>query len=653
VSGSVHGFIIQGGTQEVTGVVFSTILSGGAQVMLSGGSAWDTVVSSGGIVGSGGWNYGSTVIQQNGSASDAIFEFGSLTLSGGSLLGTNTIRNATLSGDSATLTGGNSLVFAPASGSSVVVAGGFSIIGNGSLSHQGPGTLAFNGSAVTASLAVSGAALTGSGTVGSLDFAGGASFAPVLDIASPSGGVFTVSGAVTGLAGATLAPAWRAAPLSAGQSVSFLILDAASLDNSAGFGTPDDLVMATYSQSASAGGLGSRLYLNAVGRATSLQTNYGYAMTPNAFNAAGVLDNADALGLLPDLMDAIRLLPADAAGVAGAVNQLHPEAAATAQLTGVQAVRLFDLNIPTIRGLDVQLGGAAAAASADALGSITFSRPNAFTLFAMPFGSWAERKSGDRYSGYSLDLGGFALGGLRTLGNFQYGFAAGYSRQRLEMKEFSARNDADLLHLVLFAGWKPGNLFVDASIGYSRAWNDSERKIAFPGYTAKNAGKFGQDFWSGRLALGYIFELPAGVNLIPGIGLDHVHARARGYRESGSPAAAAVAANSYQSLELPVSLNLEKTFRTSSGAIIIPRVGAAWIPELADRNAATGASFVQAPAAGRFEARSLSPGRNRGQLSAGVRARLNGRTTLGVDYSFDFAEKYANHNLGASIGIDF
>ena len=46
-------------------------------------------------------------------------------------------------------------------------------------------------------------------------------------------------------------------------------------------------------------------------------------------------------------------------------------------------------------------------------------------------------------------------------------------------------------------------------------------------------------------------------------------------------------------------------------------------------------------------------GRSLGRISGGVRIDLKRDVSLGVDYTFGFANRYISHNLGANLNISF
>ena len=324
----------------------------------------------------------------------------------------------------------------------------------------------------------------------------------------------------------------------------------------------------------------------------------------------------------------------------------------SATLAAADAARVFSRQLPSL--FDPAATGREAVASTMALASPSHERDGALSFFASPFGIWSQRDGRERVDGYDVDGGGVAVGAYKTAGIFRFGAAAGYGSQRQKMKEFSGRVDADILHTAVFGGTRVGNVFADVSLGYSRTWNRAERNVVFPGFaTLKHNADYGQDVWTGRVSFGYVGEVGNGVRIIPELGLDALHARSGTIREKGAAASLNLAASGYTSLELPVSIRVDKPFHFGKCTIATPYLAAAWIPELNGRKPSASGSFVSIPSAGSFTSEMRLPGRTRGRVSAGLRLDTGGRVSLGVDYSLDFARSYRTHTFSASFGLGF
>ena len=499
---------------------------------------------------------------------------------------------------------------------------------------------------------------TQNGTIsGNLTFNGGA-FRPELDASAVSTDVATfsspapllaVSGNVTGMAGATIAPVWKAnTPLASGSTASFLVLKADSLDSTSGFGSTTKLVKAIYSQRVEGN---NELYLDVTGKNAELQNNYGSSFSPNASSLAGVLDRADNLAVLPGVMTAIGNLPDNGPVVNHAIDRLSPDVFPTSLLTGVASVRSFQQSLPSA------FSQSGKGAQSDSLIFFDEEKPslkNGTSFFFNPYGSFTNQRSRDRFHGYDLNVGGISFGAVNTLDHsVWFGIAGGYNHQKLDLKGQSSSLEADQVAVSLFGGKLVGPFVLEGGLGYAHSWNDSSRRIDFSGYHAANDGSFSQDFVFGRFNVSYVHTLRNDWRVVPSGGIDAVFARSGGFTESGPDSALKVKSASYHSIEFPIAVQFEKTFKTTEGAKVTPRFSMAWIPQVGDRYGKTTAAFAEAPSAGTFGTRSISSDRSHARASLGVDARLTDKWSFQMDYAVDVGSSRTGHNVFASFRKSF
>lgn len=312
--------------------------------------------------------------------------------------------------------------------------------------------------------------------------------------------------------------------------------------------------------------------------------------------------------------------------------------------TGVHATRAFQSVIPSFRDkLPV--------APVAALASPTCNNIPKLDIFASPFGGWMKQKMHGGHAGYDIDGGGVAVGATKSWDALTLGLAAGYSRQRTTMSGMDGRVDADMLHTALFAGVDLGNIFIEGIAGYGRSWNDARRSLSYGAFdTFSYASHFRQNIWSASVTAGYNVELPLQWRLTSSVALDAVWVRAGEKRESGALASLHMEKSRYTSVELPISLMLEKRV-TRAGKTLAPWIEAAWIPELGDRRPTATMRFTGNSAAGSFRT-SVAAARSRGRVAAGLRGEV-GSVSLNVGYTFEFSGSHSNHALNASIGMAF
>ena len=216
------------------------------------------------------------------------------------------------------------------------------------------------------------------------------------------------------------------------------------------------------------------------------------------------------------------------------------------------------------------------------------------------------------------------------------------------MKNYDARINGDLFHAALFAGRTFGNYALDVSAGYARGWNDAYRNVVFPGYwTFGNRASFYQDIWTIRSQIGKVWQLRNRTRLVSGIALDYAGVHGSSFEESGDYTALRLESSTYHSLELPISLTLDKTYCVY-GTKWTPYISGAWTPELLGGHSSTTASFVTRDVIGAFETRTLRSIGSYGSMVAGFK-REHHATTVEVDYAFDFARNYEEHNMALSL----
>ena len=639
---------INGGTQFVgsnASVFSTTVNSGGSQIISGRGTASGTTINSRGL----------QVVDNNGTASDTMINYeGYQSVSAGGTASGTTVEN-----------GGLQTVFEGGTATDTTLDnGGLQIVSSGGIVSN----VTLNSGAIQklAGGEIRGNATYNQGTVlhtqngtisGNLTFNGGA-FRPELDAPAVNTDITTfsspapllaVSGNVTGMAGATIAPVWKAnTPLALGSTASFLVLKADSLDSTSGFGSTTKLVKAIYSQRVEGN---NELYLDVTGKNAELQNNYASSFSPNASSLAGVLDRADNLAVLPGVMTAIGNLPDDGRVVNHAIDQLSPDVLPTSLLTGVASIRSFQQSLPSA------FGQSGKGAQSDNLMFFDEEKPslkNGTSFFVNPYGSFTNQRSRDRFHGYDLNVGGISFGAVNTLDHsVWFGIAGGYNHQKLDLKGQSSSLEADQVAVSLFAGKLVGSFVLEGGLGYAHSWNDSSRRIDFSGYHAANDGSFSQDFVFGRFNVSYVHTLRNDWRVVPSGGIDAVFARSGGFTESGPDSALKVKSASYHSIEFPIAVQFDKTFKTKKGAKVTPRFSLAWIPQVGDRYGKTTAAFAEAPSAGTFETRSISSDRSHARASVGVDARLTDKWSFQMDYAVDVGSSRTGHNVFASFRKSF
>lgn len=296
---------------------------------------------------------------------------------------------------------------------------------------------------------------------------------------------------------------------------------------------------------------------------------------------------------------------------------------------------------------------------------------NTWVAWGAPFFSWDRRRSdGDTY-GYNLYSGGGAVGVSRLFGDSSFlGVAAGYDYRKQTMRDgLDQRIKADAMHLALYGGTAIDAFFIDAHLGWSRAWQRSDRNTAAYGlYPGEHlTGDYHDDVYSAGAKVGYVWTFDNEMRLIPTVGLDYNHVRQSAMNEGTNypggyfpSAALSKSGASYDSVRVPVMLAVNRTFETGyegDRKLWTPEIRGGWVPRFGPKRATVDVTTYGLP----FNAgnpatasiQSIDPGTSYGTVGAGLAVQFNDRFGLGVDYDFLFGSRYTGHNVGANVWLDF
>jgi len=282
---------------------------------------------------------------------------------------------------------------------------------------------------------------------------------------------------------------------------------------------------------------------------------------------------------------------------------------------------------------------------------------NRTRIRASGFGGWTTQKSSSGFSGYKYDSQGIAIGVDRMLAeSLSIGFAAGFSKGDLKIRDLDYRNKPDILNLALTAAYAHASgFYASAILGYGHAWNKYTVDIdpLFGGGT--KTGKHGSDIWSANVELGYVRELPNDFFLAPSLGLEYSHLRNNGWTESVSDPAV-LAPNRFDrsrenNLGIPVGLRANKRFALVNSGVIVPELRASWTGYPKRAIPSINAGFEGMPGAATM--RGVDPGRSHWRLGAGLSGRANDRVDFRVNYDFDVRRGFRGHNVMAGVGLSF
>jgi hypothetical protein len=284
----------------------------------------------------------------------------------------------------------------------------------------------------------------------------------------------------------------------------------------------------------------------------------------------------------------------------------------------------------------------------DRNGGYSFAGGNS-AIWADYIGAWAKRNGDSRIDGYKVTSNGVALGYEYRLGQFTFGAALGYARAHTKVSDYSLNTKTDSFNMALYADYNhAGGFFARAGLGLSYGWNDYEAH----GPSFNRSGKYDNAVWNIRADIGYAIRTSA-VNIIPTFGVHFATRHQDGWTDKDKSAfvlnGKARGRNDY-TFDLPLEVRVNKAF-VFGGIVVAPeaRVGVTY----AAKKDRPKLNYGLQGAPGSYGVNGVDPGRARGVLGLGAKAKFGSMVDAGLDYSFEVGRRFRQHNLTASVGVSF
>lgn len=517
----------------------------------------------------------------------------------------------------ATLTGTNTEVAA------------FAVLGGGAYVN---GTMAG-----TAFSVADGALLGGSGTVGAINALAGAVIAPG---AEGSVGTLTVAGNVTFAAGSVYQ-----LDINAVDGADKIVAATATLNG--GLVTP--VAGAKFSPGASytilstSGGVTgdfagvdiARVFLDFALVNDGYDVDLNVSRNGRSFASVGATPNQRATGAGTETLgpgnavyDAVLDLPT-VASAQGAFDQLSGEIHASIQTALLEDSR-FLRNAVWDRLREAQ---------AEAPG-----------LWVQGFGSWGTFGGDGNAADLDRTLGGVFLGAdTVAFDSWRLGAVAGYSKSDFDVNDRSSSGSSNDYSLGVYAGTSWGPAAFRSGLAYT--WHDieTERGVAFPGFTdalssSSNAGTF-QLF--GELGYGFAVN---GATLEPFVNLAYVNLSADSFTETGGAAALSGTSETLNTGFSTLGLRASDSFAFGSyTATAKGLVG--WSAAFGDTDTAMSMSYVSGSVP--FAVSGVPLAENALVVEAGLDLALSPIAAVGIAYGGMFGSDLSDQSFTAKLDIKF
>ncbi len=341
-------------------------------------------------------------------------------------------------------------------------------------------------------------------------------------------------------------------------------------------------------------------------------------------------------------------------------NSASAEFFADSMLTSLAVQREFRNTMPSIRNYSQ---------TAHMRSGSNFCTPESnWVMWDTPFITREKRDTNDGYLGYKTNIGGFATGISRLLGESSaIGLAVGYDyRKMYNTDDYHWRGRSEAFHSAIYGGTAIGCFFFDAYAGWSRSWNREERDVYDAGGAGADGryhGNYTDDIFSAGLKASYVWILPNEMRITPSIGLDYSYVRTNSFNErlmeGDGGALLRVHGSNYNSLQMPIMVSANKTFTSNflkfggMCSLWTPEIRAGWIPQFGASRTSVNANFQDPAIPNGFTSNSTDIGSSYGVVGAGLKIKLKDKFVFAIDYNYTFASKYDNHTLTGTYGVCF
>ena len=284
-----------------------------------------------------------------------------------------------------------------------------------------------------------------------------------------------------------------------------------------------------------------------------------------------------------------------------------------------------------------------------AKGSMPMLSSDRFAVWGQGYGAWGRTDSDGNAAKLTRSTGGFLIGAdTAVFDTLRVGVVAGYGRSGFDVKGRLSSGESDNYHLGLYGGGQWGALGLRTGASYS--WHDmrTRRTVAFSGFD--DEPRAGYDAGTAQIfsELGYRIDLGQGA-LEPFAGLAYVNLHTDGFLETGAAAALSSRGDEtnvgYSTLGLraATSFDLQRVGLTRRG-------GVAWRHASGD---VTPAATLVFAGSNPFSVAGVPIAKDAALVEAGLDLAIGQSASLGLSYTGQLAQGAQDHAFKGVLAVRF
>lgn len=223
---------------------------------------------------------------------------------------------------------------------------------------------------------------------------------------------------------------------------------------------------------------------------------------------------------------------------------------------------------------------------------------------------------------------------------WRVGVLGGYSQTDLDAS--GVDGEVDSWHAGVYALHQSGPLAVRLGAAYSAHQGESQRHIAFDGFSDRPKGDYDADSQQAFAELGYAMG-SGRLSAEPFASLGYQRYHRDRYQEKGGAAALQVDSQTQDNVSSTLGLRLAHLSSLDNGMSVTPRMALGWKHTYGDVSSSTRQAFLTGGTAFNVEGSALD--RDSLMLEAGIDVGVSARHALGLGYSGEIGSNSRNHGL--------
>ncbi|XSG81320.1 MAG: autotransporter domain-containing protein [Methyloligella sp. ZOD6] len=276
--------------------------------------------------------------------------------------------------------------------------------------------------------------------------------------------------------------------------------------------------------------------------------------------------------------------------------------------------------------------------------------PNGITAWGQGYGSWGSWDGSTNTASLDRSIGGFVVGLDGAVApNTRLGILAGHANSSVDAGARFSNADIDTTNLGIYGGTRLNGFNLRGGLAYAWYGIDTDRTVAFPGYSESLSADYDADSLQAFGEAGYRIEtMPA--NLEPFVGLAHINLDTDSFKESGGAAALQGSGASSDTTFTTVGLrassdNLIQTMPLTARGMI------GWRHAFGDTDPSMLFAFTGGSSA--FEVVGVPLSEDALVLEAGLDLAVGSMTTVSVSYSGQMGEDSDDHGVQGDLTLRF